>query len=58
MNPIGTVSAETVATNVIDAIRQGRAYVFTDDHHTVRSEPRQRSGQISRDRTHRVLNGE
>jgi hypothetical protein len=32
MNPIGTVPAATVATNVIDAIRRDRAYVFTDDH--------------------------
>lgn len=34
MNPIGTVSAETVAANVVDAILHGRPYVFTDDHHT------------------------
>jgi NAD(P)-dependent dehydrogenase (short-subunit alcohol dehydrogenase family) len=31
MNPIGTVEAETVATNVVDAIRHNRPYVFTDD---------------------------
>ena len=33
MNPVGTVSASTVAANVVDAIRRGRPYVFTDDHH-------------------------
>jgi NAD(P)-dependent dehydrogenase (short-subunit alcohol dehydrogenase family) len=33
MNPIGTVSASTVAANVVDAMRRGRPYVFTDDHH-------------------------
>ena len=33
MNPIGTVSASTVAANVVDAIRRRRPYVFTDDHH-------------------------
>jgi NAD(P)-dependent dehydrogenase (short-subunit alcohol dehydrogenase family) len=32
MNPIGTVSSATVAANVLDAIRSGRSYVFTDDH--------------------------
>jgi NAD(P)-dependent dehydrogenase (short-subunit alcohol dehydrogenase family) len=31
MNPIGTVEASTVAANVVDAIRRGRRYVFTDD---------------------------
>jgi short-subunit dehydrogenase len=34
MNPIGTVSAETVAANIVDAIRTNRPYVFTDDHST------------------------
>jgi len=34
MNPIGTVSSATVATNVLDAIRRRRSYVFTDDHST------------------------
>lgn len=33
MNPIGSISAETVATNVVDAIRRRRPYVFTDHHH-------------------------
>ena len=32
MNPIGTVTAATVAANVVDAIRRNRPYVFTDDH--------------------------
>ena len=32
MNPIGTVEASEVADHVIDAIRTGRDYVFTDDH--------------------------
>jgi NAD(P)-dependent dehydrogenase (short-subunit alcohol dehydrogenase family) len=32
MNPIGTVAAATVATNVVDAVRRNRPYVFTDDH--------------------------
>jgi NAD(P)-dependent dehydrogenase (short-subunit alcohol dehydrogenase family) len=32
MNPIGTVPASAVAANVVDAIRRGRDYVFTDDH--------------------------
>jgi NAD(P)-dependent dehydrogenase (short-subunit alcohol dehydrogenase family) len=32
MNPIGSVEPSTVATNVLDAIRKQRPYVFTDDH--------------------------
>ncbi|MFL6241151.1 MAG: SDR family NAD(P)-dependent oxidoreductase [Actinomycetes bacterium] len=32
MNPIGTVSAASVAANVVDAIRKNRPYVFTDNH--------------------------
>jgi NAD(P)-dependent dehydrogenase (short-subunit alcohol dehydrogenase family) len=40
MNPLGTVSAETVAANVVDAIRTRRPYVFTDDHHTGEVEAR------------------
>src|SRR4051794_11472838 len=32
MNSIGTVSSETVAANVVDAMRRNRPYVFTDDH--------------------------
>ncbi len=43
MNPIGTVSAETVAANVLDAIRQDRPYVFTDDHHTAEVDGRLRA---------------
>jgi NAD(P)-dependent dehydrogenase (short-subunit alcohol dehydrogenase family) len=34
MNPIGTVEPSAVAANVIDAIRNNRPYVFTDDHAT------------------------
>jgi NAD(P)-dependent dehydrogenase (short-subunit alcohol dehydrogenase family) len=34
MNPVGTVTAATVALNVLDAIRRQRSYVFTDDHST------------------------
>jgi len=33
MNPLGSVGAEQVAVNVVDAVRRGRNYVFTDDHH-------------------------
>jgi NAD(P)-dependent dehydrogenase (short-subunit alcohol dehydrogenase family) len=32
MNPVGTVSADVVAAHVVDAIREQRNYVFTDDH--------------------------
>ena len=38
--PIGTVLASTVATNVVDAIRRRRSYVFSDDHHTAEVEAR------------------
>jgi NAD(P)-dependent dehydrogenase (short-subunit alcohol dehydrogenase family) len=34
MNPIGSVEPTTVATNLLDAIRTQRGYVFTDDHST------------------------
>jgi NAD(P)-dependent dehydrogenase (short-subunit alcohol dehydrogenase family) len=34
MNPVGSVEPSTVATNVLDAIRTQRPYVFTDDHST------------------------
>jgi NAD(P)-dependent dehydrogenase (short-subunit alcohol dehydrogenase family) len=34
MNPIGSISAEAVAANIVDAIRRGRPYVFTDHHST------------------------
>jgi NAD(P)-dependent dehydrogenase (short-subunit alcohol dehydrogenase family) len=40
MNPIGTVPPSAVATNVVDAIRRRRSYVFTDDHHTAEVEER------------------
>jgi NAD(P)-dependent dehydrogenase (short-subunit alcohol dehydrogenase family) len=40
MNPLGTVSAETVAANIVDAIRRDRPYVFTDDHHTAEVDAR------------------
>jgi NAD(P)-dependent dehydrogenase (short-subunit alcohol dehydrogenase family) len=40
MNPIGTVSAATVAANTLDAIRRNRPYVFTDDHSTAAVERR------------------
>jgi NAD(P)-dependent dehydrogenase (short-subunit alcohol dehydrogenase family) len=46
MNPLGTVTAETVAANIVDAIRQGpggRPYVFTDDHHTAEVDARLRA---------------
>lgn len=33
MNPVGSISATTVAVNVVDAIRRRRPYVFTDHHH-------------------------
>jgi hypothetical protein len=32
MNPLGSIPATQVAANVVDAIRQGRPYVFTDHH--------------------------
>jgi NAD(P)-dependent dehydrogenase (short-subunit alcohol dehydrogenase family) len=40
MNPIGTVEADTVATNVVDAIRRDRHYVFTDDQASAAVESR------------------
>jgi NAD(P)-dependent dehydrogenase (short-subunit alcohol dehydrogenase family) len=43
MNPVGTVSSATVAANVLDAIRCGRNYVFTDDHSTADVEARLRA---------------
>ena len=43
MNPIGTVPASAVAANVVDAVRRGRDYVFTDDHHTADVEARLRT---------------
>lgn len=40
MNPIGTVEPSEVAANIVDAMRSGRDYVFTDDHHTAEVEAR------------------
>lgn len=40
LNPIGTVEPTTVAANVVDAIRRGRPYVFTDDHSAAEVEAR------------------
>ncbi len=40
LNPIGTVAASTVASNVVDAMRRGRRYVFTDDHSSASVESR------------------
>jgi NAD(P)-dependent dehydrogenase (short-subunit alcohol dehydrogenase family) len=48
MNPIGTVPAATVAANVVDAMRRGRPYVFTDDHSTADVEARLRAILASR----------
>ena len=48
MVPIGTVLASTVASNVVDAIRRHRPYVFTDDHHTAEVEARLRAILASR----------
>jgi NAD(P)-dependent dehydrogenase (short-subunit alcohol dehydrogenase family) len=42
MNPIGTVEPSAVAANVMDAIRRGRPYVFTDEHSTDAVETRLR----------------
>ena len=49
LNPIGTVEASTVAVNIVDAIRTGRSYVFTDDHHAEPVEARLRSIIAARD---------
>jgi NAD(P)-dependent dehydrogenase (short-subunit alcohol dehydrogenase family) len=43
LNPFGTVGAEQVAANVVDAMRRGRPYVFTDDHHIPEVESRLRA---------------
>jgi NAD(P)-dependent dehydrogenase (short-subunit alcohol dehydrogenase family) len=40
LNPLGTVEPATVAANVLDAVRRGRPYVYTDDHHTEEVEAR------------------
>ncbi|MET0662820.1 MAG: SDR family NAD(P)-dependent oxidoreductase [Ilumatobacteraceae bacterium] len=49
LNPIGTVEASTVAANIVDAIRNSRSYVFTDDHHAAAVEARLRSIIAARD---------
>jgi NAD(P)-dependent dehydrogenase (short-subunit alcohol dehydrogenase family) len=36
LNPIGTIEPTQVAANIVDAIRRGRDYVFTD-HHSIKS---------------------
>ena len=43
LNPLGTVGPEQVAANVVDAVRRGRPYVFTDDHHIPEVESRLRA---------------
>ena len=40
MNPIGRIDPATVAHNIVDAIRRGRPYVFTDDHSAAEVEAR------------------
>lgn len=40
LNPIGTLEPSVVATNVVDAVRRGRPYVFTDDHSAAEVEAR------------------
>jgi NAD(P)-dependent dehydrogenase (short-subunit alcohol dehydrogenase family) len=40
MNPIGSVEPATVAANVLDAMRNDRPYVFTDDHSSAEVESR------------------
>ena len=49
LNPIGTVESSTVAANIVDAIRNGRDYVFTDDHHAEAVEVRLRAIIAARD---------
>jgi len=49
MNPIGTVEPVAVATNVVNAIRLNRAYVYTDDHHRSAVEERLRALIDARD---------
>lgn len=44
LNPLGTVEPAVVAANVIDAIRNNRRYVFTDQHS--RAEVAERLGAI------------
>jgi NAD(P)-dependent dehydrogenase (short-subunit alcohol dehydrogenase family) len=48
MNPFGSVSADQVAANVLDAIRRDRPYVFTDDHSIPEVESRLQAIMASR----------
>lgn len=48
LNPVGTVEPTVVAANVVDAIRTGRPYVFTDDHHVEQVERRLREIMAAR----------
>jgi NAD(P)-dependent dehydrogenase (short-subunit alcohol dehydrogenase family) len=48
MNPIGTLEPSVVAANVVDAIRRGRDYVFTDAESTTRVDERLRTILTSR----------
>jgi NAD(P)-dependent dehydrogenase (short-subunit alcohol dehydrogenase family) len=50
MNPIGLVEPATVAANVIDAIRTGRVYVFTDHDATEAVETRMQAILAARTR--------
>ncbi len=43
MNPVGIVTPDVVATQVVDAIRRRRSYVFTDDHSTAEVDRRLRA---------------
>src|ERR1700722_11435546 len=49
MNPVGLVEPTSVARNVLDAIRRGRPYVFTDDHSTREVEARLQAILAARD---------
>ena len=49
MNPVGIVEPSSVARNVLDAIRRGRPYVFTDDHSTREVDARLRAILAARD---------
>jgi NAD(P)-dependent dehydrogenase (short-subunit alcohol dehydrogenase family) len=49
MNPVGLVEPSAVARNVLDAMRRGRPYVFTDDHSTKEVDARLRSILAARD---------
>jgi NAD(P)-dependent dehydrogenase (short-subunit alcohol dehydrogenase family) len=49
MNPVGLVEPSSVARNVLDAVRRGRPYVFTDDHSTEQVEARLRAILAARD---------